>query len=159
MLLDLNTKFDQEVDLIHQDLIQNKGFEWIDHSPIIGVKSPFQVIDGVNELVYYIIVKPGIHVLSYFNENRQEVFVPWIQLHFSLREDLTKEESIQIFKWFRDLLHDSPGIKPFRDERANFTYFTKGKYMSNAKDYEYSFFMNPDYVNGWWDNHVIDCIY
>jgi hypothetical protein len=159
MLIDLNTKFDQEVAYLHEDLIQNKGFEWIDHEPIVGVRTPFQVIDGVNELVYYIIVKPGIQVLHYFNQDRQEVFMPWVQFQFSLREDLTEQELTQVFAWFRDLLANSPGIKPFKDEDANFDYFTKGRYMSNARDYEYSFFMNFDYKNGWWDNHTIDCIY
>ena len=158
MLTDLNETFEEDLAYLHEDLIQNKGFEWIDHEPIVGVKTPFQVSDGVNELVYYIIIKPGIEVLTYYNEHDKEVMTPWIQFTFSLREDLSKEDTTQIFQWFRDLLMNSHGYKPFKDEDGKFDYFTKGKYISNAKDYEYSFFMNADYPKGWWDNHVIDSI-
>jgi hypothetical protein len=43
-------------------------------------------------------------------------------------------------------------IKPFKDEDAIYGYFQESRFDSTQ---ELVFFLNPDYPNGWWENHTL----
>lgn len=109
-------------------------------------------------MIYYITISPGIRFLNYYDESRREVLIPWLCFEFGIHDSLGEKERIEILQWLRDKLRNTDGYRPFKDENANQGIFTKGYHKSNFEEYRYKFFMNPDYPNGYWDNHVIDSI-
>ncbi len=68
--------------------------------------------------------------------------------------DFNEKNVDEVVNYFLKLFKFSK-YKPFKDEDACKLYFTKAFPKYDKDTYRMAFFLNPDYPNGYWDNHAI----
>jgi hypothetical protein len=131
-------------------------------------RTPYEVNPVANneEYKYGSAIYVSPEFLSYFyvknkdRKNGKYVLIPWLKCTFSVSYDKTAkypqdEKRVRdIVGWVREHIVDKMPYKAFYDEDAyagNFSW----KKKDNARFLEFSFYVNPDYPEGYWENHVL----
>jgi hypothetical protein len=151
----MNLNIQQQIDLEIEDLINalcknDPGFQVADDR-YIEVKTPFITYpDAKNEewenklgLVFY------PELLSYAYEE-ESTTTPWICVRFELENPTDKTEGY-VCKWMIEKLSES-GYKPFYDEDSFYGHYSKEERRGYNK---YKCYVNPDYPDGYWENHTL----
>lgn len=157
MEIDLNNEIEIEIELLKQDLIDNCGFEHDTGVGILYIEAPYRI--EPDNLENRIIITPNPEFLDYTNTQKSydrlwiKKQVPWIAFHFDLNKNLTDNERLDILKWLSEKINQGD-YKPFKDEDAEYYYFTKPISVDNNY-YRYKFYLNTDYPKGFGDNHTL----
>lgn len=150
MKVNLLPQIDKEINDVIQKLIENKNFQQHDEN-YLEVETPFVINPDSRNKEW--INKIGIvlypELLTYM-ENKKYVTIPWIAVRIEIED--TFNDTRQLLKWIVDIFKNI-GYVPFHDEDATVGYYKKRQGKGYAK---YELFINPDYPNGYWENHVLD---
>lgn len=96
----------------------------------------------------------------YYKPEKKDVMALWFKCTFDIGylkgiEDPNGCNRINmIVKHFRDTIVKKLPIKAFYDEDANWGYFSE-RVRENLSSVEYSFYINPDIPEGYWENHTL----
>lgn len=102
---------------------------------------------------------PSTYDLSKAKKTLQHTTTPWIKGSILIRDDETvtrpsdNERLREVAKWLKTEILKMP-IKPFHDEDAYMGYFKRPEKTSEF--IRLSFYMNPSYPEGYWQNHTIE---
>lgn len=124
-------------------------------SQIIVDKKGKQHFDSANFIRLYLILMPELlwHG-DYRNTDKKEAISSgyriWIKISFSCEND---DDFLTIIKFLKKQLFPKMSIKPFHDEDAIVGHFSK-KEVRHGFIYS-SFYINPDFAEGCWENHAI----
>ena len=94
-----------------------------------------------------VMMKPRI-LYYYETRNQNPVAKIWIQCSVFLPRDVDVNLNIKKLKQYLSKFD----LKPFRDEDAYYGMFVRSTDKTGT---ELMFYLNPDYPNGYWENHTL----
>ena len=84
----------------------------------------------------------------------EEVVTPWLACRIELEGDQSTKGHNEVIKELKEWTKKLPW-KPFYDEDATFGIY-RMKTSPYSRDWtQYVFYVNPDYPDGWWENHTL----
>jgi len=133
MIFDLSKQIDIDTIKIIKLLMK---FDWVQKDEALMAHKDFR--SGV-------VIFPK---LLYYNQDKIDQVHVWMQCRF----ESTEEEVKNMVDYFRGIF-EKFDFKPFKDEDAHRGNFTLRKRLPFT---EASFYLNPDYPSGYWENHTIE---
>ena len=85
----------------------------------------------------------------------EEHLIPWIACSFELEGIYTTKWHMDVLKELKDWLKDNFPLKPFYDEDAKCGIYRMTTSIYTPEWTRYNFYVNPDFPNGWWENHTL----
>jgi hypothetical protein len=85
-----------------------------------------------------------------YSENREEATVPWICVRLEL-ENVNNNTERDLLKWISNRFSEV-NLKPFYDEDS---YLNNWRKEENRGWNKYRMYINPDYPDGYWENHTL----
>lgn len=155
MKLNLDKYLEQEI-ILAFEIFRGTGY-WksIDY---YALERKFQTTEGektviivlYNELLSYNYVwdEGGVH-------RSEQVTTPWICCRITLDGKQNTPWHYKILKDLKKWAMEELPWKPFRDEDATHMIYSKATSPYDRNETQYKFYINPDYPNGWWENHTL----
>jgi hypothetical protein len=84
----------------------------------------------------------------------EEVVTPWLACRIELDGVQTTKGHGDVLKALKKWTEKLPW-KPFYDEDATHGIFRMTTSPYGRDETRYTFYVNPDYPNGWWENHTL----
>lgn len=166
MKVNLNNEIEKEIQDLIDKLCENGSYKQVDEC-IIEVDLPFVVnpnskSDDWKKRIYVIFYHELLsYRANYFDEDptktyRKRDFVdfitPWICCRIELEGRRSIEDERRVCDSYVKNLKKI-GYSPFTDEDASHLHWRRTEQNGWVK---LECFVNPDYPNGWWENHVLD---
>ena len=153
MKINIYENIQQEIDQIIDRLtLHDPNFNHLDDH-IIEIKTPFLINPDIKNDEWKpklgIVLYPEL--LTYGSRHLTGVeIIPWICVSFELE---TKDMTIhrELCKWLVEKFM-AIGLRPFMDEDATWNHYKKDERKGYTR---YRLYINPDYPNGYWENHVL----
>jgi hypothetical protein len=141
MKTNLKQEIEKDMDFIIDKFLSIPGLGW-KREDCYYITRKMESGDIKLSIVFY----PQI---LHYRENEENKSVVWIRcrVYSTNNSDFTIANQIK-----EDI--KLTGLKPFYDEDAWKNIFTRP--LTDTESTQFSFFMNPDYPNGYWENHTID---
>jgi hypothetical protein len=170
MITDISQKIEDEIEqlLVKLRVRDPKNFQIVDLH-YLEINTPFTTCIGArNEewktkigVVFYPELlsyrdnfikrgNPEIHPPDHPIYNGSNVTVPWICVRFEL-ENESQSVARDLCKWLVSIFKEI-GYPPFMDEDSTFNFFRKQERNGYTK---YQMYVNPDYPEGYWENHTL----
>ncbi len=165
MIQDLSPAIENDIDLVSQE------FEKLEVIKSLGgegfyFRTPFITNPSANneDYKYGQSIRLGTEILNYYDRsdrnNVKYLSIIWTKCSFSVEYDKSSkypedDKNIKnIVKWVVENVLNKLSIKPFKDEDAYLGYFSFEKNEA-CGELIFSFYVNPDYPDGWWENHAL----
>jgi len=155
MKINLYKYLDQETTIVNQ-MLQKTGWKMIDDMYLEREFSGRKV--GVviypELLRYEYVYRPGYGQSGIEKEKRthETHIIPWIACRMEFPDD---EAVSDILKEVKEWLKENFPLKAFYDEDATHGIYAK-KCSAYSRDWtKYIFYVNPDFPEGWWENHTL----
>jgi len=139
------------------DMLKNVGFKQIDnHAYEIDVQTIAHggKVEGTYK-PFFIVIYPKLltyaEIPSKARTKKGYAITPWIACRVTMYDMFMPEMLENNIRLLESVILKLP-IRPFKDEDAFKGMFTK---VQDGEMYTLTFYLNPAYPNGWWDNHTI----
>jgi len=80
---------------------------------------------------------------------------PWICCRVEFEGEPKSDNHLEILKKVLKWFDNYCPYKPFKDEDAVLGYFGMGMSPYNKDWTQYKIYFNPNFFNGWWENHTL----
>lgn len=98
----------------------------------------------------------GAHIDSR-NKRSEEVTTPWIACRIELEGEQDTYWHHDVLKELKGWIYEKlPCRKPFYDEDACHGIYSRQCSAYSRNWTNYIFYVNPDYPQGWWENHTLE---
>lgn len=110
-------------------------------------------------LSYTYVYVEGRTPYKVINENESKItenyITPWVACRIELKNDIDPNEQLNILKSIKEWVRENIPLKPFKDEDAIHGMFGIDASPYNNKITQYIMYFNPNFENGWWENHTL----
>lgn len=152
----INLDFYLEQELLFLTSLINKTLGWkqIDENAFekkFGERNVIMVI--YPELLRYgYVYRPGV---SGNKKTSEEHAVVWLACRIELEGDANTKWHSDVLKDIKKWWEENIILKPFYDEDAPHGIYSR-QCSAYSRDWtQYVFYVNPDYPEGWWENHCL----
>jgi hypothetical protein len=148
--LDISSVIDKEIAALISRLAENSDVEMVDDG-VVEIKTPSEINAGSGKDGASIFMDFSPDLLRYRGPSGKDELVPWIKCSITLEGQQFPSTLRDLLNHLADLLK-SAGYTPFKDEDALHQHWRQ----ESGKGYNvYSCFVNPDFPQGYWQNHAI----
>lgn len=147
MKFNLQPFLERDLDLVTTVLLQSGRWKQIDCHAFESIFCNRTILIALYPelLEYTYVYRPGYKEKEAIQEDCTEA---WIACKATILHKTEEENRRKSLEELKNWLCNDCILKPFRDEDAYL-----GIYKQQQEDFV--FYINPNYPNGWWDNHTL----
>ncbi len=154
MKLNLDRYLQQEIVLFNELILKTKDWKQID---LYAYESRIKFGGKNIILVPYHVLKNYGYVyrvgVSGDKKTSEDVSTPWIACRIELEGEQDTPSHNDVLKELKAWVYENLPWKPFYDEDAPYGIYSR-QCSAYSRDWtKYIFYINPDYPDGWWENH------
>jgi len=164
MKINLERYLEQEIKIISNLLIKTGDWKQFDESAFemnMSLKKSNKMIKIIlvlypELLTYTYVWHEGAGVYDDGRNGRSEyVTTPWIACRIELEGEQNTDWHYDVLKKIKEWVYEKLPLKPFKDEDACHQIYSRQCSAYIREHTKYIFYLNIDYPNGWWENHVL----
>jgi len=159
MNINLDRYIEQELNLLDAIILETGDWKQIDihaYESLIEFGGKKLILVTYGELLGYGYVwQEGRGACDSRKTRSEEVVTPWLACRIELQGNQSTKGHSDVLKALKDWAYDKMPWRPFYDEDATYGIFRITTSPYGRDETRYTFYVNPDYPTGWWENHTL----